>query len=39
MIIIDIIYVESNKIILYVINKTISYQTARFLNTILAKIT
>jgi hypothetical protein len=37
MIIIDIIYIESNKIILYVINKATSYQTACFLNTILAK--
>jgi hypothetical protein len=37
MIIIDIIYIESNKIILYVINKAISYQTARFLNIISAK--
>jgi hypothetical protein len=38
MIIINIIYIESNKIILYVINKAISYQTACFLNTILAKV-
>jgi hypothetical protein len=37
MIIVDIIYIESNKAILYVINKAISYQAARFLNTILAK--
>jgi hypothetical protein len=37
MIIIDIIYIKSNKIILYVIDKATSYQTARFLNTILAK--
>jgi hypothetical protein len=37
MIIIDIIYIESNKVILYVIDKAISYQTARFLNIILAK--
>jgi hypothetical protein len=37
MIIIDIIYIENNKIILYVIDKAISYQTARFLNTILVK--
>jgi hypothetical protein len=38
MIIINIIYIESNKIILHVINKVISYQAARFLNTILAKV-
>jgi hypothetical protein len=38
MIIIDIIYIESNKVILYVINKAISYQAARFFNTILAKV-
>jgi hypothetical protein len=37
MIIVDIIYIESNKVILYVINKATSYQTARFLNIILAK--
>jgi hypothetical protein len=37
MIIVDIIYIENNKVVLYVINKAISYQTARFLNTILAK--
>jgi hypothetical protein len=37
MIIVNIIYIESNKAILYVINKAISYQTARFLNIILAK--
>jgi hypothetical protein len=37
MIIINIIYIKSNKIILYIINKAISYQAARFLNTILAK--
>jgi hypothetical protein len=37
MIIINIIYIESNKIILYIINKAISYQTAHFLNIILAK--
>jgi hypothetical protein len=39
MIIINIIYVENNKIILYVIDKAISYQAARFLNTISAKAT
>jgi hypothetical protein len=38
MIIVNIIYIESNKVILYIINKTISYQTTRFLNTILAKV-
>jgi hypothetical protein len=38
MIIINIIYIESNKTILYVINKATSYQAARFLNTILAKM-
>jgi hypothetical protein len=38
MIIVNIIYIKSNKIILYVINKAISYQTTRFLNIILAKI-
>jgi hypothetical protein len=38
MIIIDIIYIKSNKVILYVIDKATSYQTACFLNTILAKI-
>jgi hypothetical protein len=37
MIIINIIYIENNKVILYIINKAISYQTACFLNTILAK--
>jgi hypothetical protein len=37
MIIIDIIYIEGNKAILYVINKATSYQAACFLNTILAK--
>jgi hypothetical protein len=37
MIIVDIIYIKGNKAILHVINKAISYQTARFLNTILAK--
>jgi hypothetical protein len=37
MIIIDIIYIKSNKTILYVINKATSYQAARFLNIILAK--
>jgi hypothetical protein len=37
MIIVNIIYIKSNKIILYVINKAIFYQTARFLNIILAK--
>jgi hypothetical protein len=37
MIIVDIIYVEGNKAILYIINKAISYQAARFLNTISAK--
>jgi hypothetical protein len=37
MIIIDIIYIESNKVVLYVINKATSYQAACFLNTILAK--
>jgi hypothetical protein len=39
MIIIDIIYIESNKVVLYVINKAISYQAACFLNIILAKVT
>jgi hypothetical protein len=38
MIIIDIIYVESNKTILYVIDKAISYQTAYFLNIISTKV-
>jgi hypothetical protein len=38
MIIIDIIYIESNKIVLYVINKATFYQAARFLNTISAKV-
>jgi hypothetical protein len=38
MIIIDIIYIENNKVVLYIINKAISYQTARFLNIILAKV-
>jgi hypothetical protein len=37
MIIINIIYIESNKIILYVINKAIFYQTVCFLNIILTK--
>jgi hypothetical protein len=37
MIIVDIIYIESNKTILYIINKAISYQTVCFLNIILAK--
>jgi hypothetical protein len=37
MIIVDIIYIENNKIILYIINKVISYQAACFLNIILAK--
>jgi hypothetical protein len=39
MIIVDIIYIESNKVVLYIIDKAISYQTACFLNTILAKVT
>jgi hypothetical protein len=39
MIIIDIIYIENNKAVLHVINKATSYQTARFLNIILAKAT
>jgi hypothetical protein len=38
MIIIDIIYIKSNKIILYIINKATSYQAACFLNIILAKV-
>jgi hypothetical protein len=37
MIIIDIIYIKNNKIILYVINKAIFYQTTCFLNIVLAK--
>jgi hypothetical protein len=37
MIIINIIYIESNKVILYIINKAISYQAACFLNIILTK--
>jgi hypothetical protein len=37
MIIVNIIYIKGNKIILYIINKATSYQTARFLNTISAK--
>jgi hypothetical protein len=39
MIIVDIIYIESNKTILYVIDKATSYQAACFLNTILTKVT
>jgi hypothetical protein len=38
MIIVDIIYVEGNKAILYVINKVTSYQAACFFNIILAKV-
>jgi hypothetical protein len=38
MIIVNIIYIEGNKVILYVINKVIFYQAACFLNTILAKV-
>jgi hypothetical protein len=38
MIIVNIIYIKSNKVILYVINKAISYQAACFLNIILAKV-
>jgi hypothetical protein len=38
MIIVNIIYIKSNKIILYIINKAISYQAACFFNIILAKV-
>jgi hypothetical protein len=37
MIIVNIIYIKGNKVILYIIDKATSYQTARFFNTILAK--
>jgi hypothetical protein len=38
MIIINIMYIESNKTILYIIDKATSYQAAHFLNTISAKV-
>jgi hypothetical protein len=38
MIIIDIIYVENNKIILHVINEVIFYQIVCFFNIISAKV-